>query len=403
LRAVNVNTHHFLNRRDLTIVNALAQDFKGVMRQGFAWWKGELASLIPQTLRARFAVTAAPSLVVTVRDGELWLATSVRTSRIDRADYSEAITGAALIERLERSRKAGASPPVVRLRLPYRACLVRRIDVPERARADAGRILTLDFERATPFNAADVYAASYLDPVRNHPETLTFVQLIVKKSTIDEAVTRLEAMPATVDAVDCWSQDGATVLPVNFLDHAAGTSRGTPGSRTAKVLACVAALLAASAVWTSLVRHQYALSELEQQTADARARVSQIETQSGSSTAASKDRLSALKLKAERPAAVHILDELTRLLPDTAFLTEFSIDGDTVDISGFAPRAAALVPQLERSQVFSNVTLSAPVTFDGARDKERFSYRLQLRQSLHASETGGVPGADPNQPSEATP
>lgn len=384
-------------------MSALAQDFRGVMRQGFAWWKGELASLIPQTLRTRLTGKAVPNLVVTARDGELWLTTGGRTPRIDRTDYSEALKGAALMERLERNGKAGGRPPVVRLRLQHAACLVRRIDVPERARADAERILALDFERATPFSAADVYVASYLDPVRSHPETLTFVQLIVKKSTIDEAVTRLEAMPATVDAVDCWSQDGAAVLPVNFLDHANSASLGTPGRRTAKVLACVAALLAASAVWVSLARHQDALSELEQQTTDARARVSQIETQSGSSTAASKDRLSALKLKAERPAAVHVLDELTRLLPDTAFLTEFSIDGATVDISGFAPRAAALVPQLERSQVFSNVTLSAPVTFDGARDKERFSYRLQLRQSLHASETGDVPSADPSQPSETTP
>ena len=385
-------------------MTTLAQDFKGVVQQGFAWWTGELSALVPSSF-GRGRVAAPPGLVVSLRDGDLWLTDDSPPSKTGGTETSEPLTGSALMDRLERRRRVGSSRPSVRLRLPYSACLVRRVDVPERARADAERILALDFERATPFSAGDVYIAYTPDPAGNRPGTVTFLQLIAKKAMVDDALARLENLGAPADAVDCWQADGKTALPVNFLAHAAtgGARQGSKTNRATKVLTGLAAALAVSAVWMSLVRHQNALSELEQQTADARARVTEIETASGAGAAAINDRVSVVNLKAERPATVHVLDELTRLMPDTAFLTEFSIAGDTVDISGFAPRAAALVPQLERSQEFSNVTLSAPVTFDDARNKERFSYRLQLRHSMRAGDASGSPSADQAEPVEALP
>ena len=390
LDVINVNERHFIwNLEDPVSVSTLSQDLTGMARQGFSWWTSELASLVPKGLRGG-AASAGPGLVVAVREGRLSLVSD------------ESLTEQALLDTLARrarpnSRKTSAAPPTVRLRLPHAACLVRRIEVPERAQAEAGRILALDLERATPLNAADVYTAHTRDPAPATKGTIGIIQLIVKKSAVDLAVSRLEAAGVSVDGADCWAEDGVAVLPVNFL--AGGTNgrstRDLSSRRTAAGLAILATAMAMSAVWISIVRHQNALSGLEQQTAEARQRLAAIETQRGTNVSAVKDVQAVLALKSGRPTAVSILDELTRLLPDSAFLTEFSTDGDSVDISGFAKRAAGLVPLLERSAMFADAALSAPVTFDDARDKERFSYRLRLRQAAIVPSGEASPSMEP--------
>lgn len=382
-------------------MSSLAQDLTGAVRQGFAWWAGELASLIPKSWRDGHPA-GETGTVVAVHQGRLSLAAQARGS--NTMGNGEALSEQALLDYLARKSRPGL-PLSVRLRLPHAACLARRIEVPERARAEAASILALDLERATPLNAADVYTAHYRDALRTSKGTIGFIQLIVKKSAVDSAVARLEAAGTRIDAVDCWAEDGTTVLPVNFLNRA--TDGRSPAAaahrRRVKVLGGLAALLATSAVWLSLSRHQGALAELEQQTTAARGRVVAIEGQGGSAIAAAQDVLAVVTLRAGHPPTVRVLDELTRLLPDTAYLTEFSVDGDTVGISGFAKRAAGLVPLLERSQMFADAALSAPVTFDGVQDKERFSYRLRLRQLARASAAPDATEADPTSPAEVTP
>ncbi len=363
-------------------MTSLAQDLNAVVRRGFAWWTGELASLLPKRLRGGLAASSADT-VVAVHNGRLSLIAEPRGaqsrnagSRTDAAPLTEQ----ALLDAIARKSRPGRTMPV-RLRLPFEACLVRRIEVPERARGDAASILALDMERSTPLNAADIYTSHYADAGRAQNGVIGFTQLIVKKSAIDGAIERLQSAGAHIETVECWSEDGRSVLPVNFLKAtSAGISApGARARRTALLLGSLTAALAVSAISTAFVRHQKALIQLEQQTAEARVRLSKLEAVKSDNAAAVQEAQSVLQLSAARTPVVRVLDELTQLLPDSAFLTEFSADGDTVGISGFAKRAAGLVPLLERSQMFAGATLSAPVTFDSGLDQERFSYSLRLR------------------------
>lgn len=372
-------------------MTSLAQDLSLIAGRGFAWWTGELASLVPKWWRDG-GRQAQNGTVVAVHQGKLSLVNASGRAAPAGSSQTEALSEQTLLEGLARQSRPGVTVPV-RLRLPYGACLTRRIEIPERARAEAGRILALDLERATSLSAGEVYTAHYEDNAAAAKGSVGYVQLIVKKATIDTAVARIEAAGAMVNAVDCWSADGTAVLPINFLEHslASAAKSQTPGRGLTRALAVAAVGLALSSIWISMARHKSALSELESQTEAARASLAGIETARGTSQMAAKEAQAIVVLKAERPMTVQILDELTRLLPDTVYLSEFSADGDTVAISGFAKSASGLVPILGRSQMFADATLIAPVTFDDARNKERFSYRLRLR------------AAKPVPPSEAAP
>ncbi len=371
-------------------MTSLAQDLSDIARRGFAWWTGELASLVPKWWREG-GRQADSGIVIAVQQGQL---SFVKNGSRGANTGHETLSEQALLDNLARRGRPGV-PVAVRLRLPHAACLTRRIEIPERAKTEAGRILALDFERATPLSAAEVYTAHYQDSAPAAKGSTGFVQLIVKKATLDGAIARLETVGATVTAADCWSEDGAAVLPVNFLEHSPVNTRTgqASGPGMARVLAGAALVLAMSSIWISIDRQNSALGELESQTEAARAELSGLEKVRGTADTMAKEGDAVGALKADRPMAVQMLDELTRLLPDSTYLTDFSSDDDTVSISGFAQSASELVPVLERSQMFSGAAPGAPVTFDDIRNKERFTYRLRMRQTPRAAPAdNGVDG-----------
>ena len=179
-----------------------------------------------------------------------------------------------------------------------------------------------------------------------------------------------------------------SALPIDFLaDISAGSGKkaARTGNFAIKAIGALAAALAAGAIAITVTRQDAALEALRQETAQARANADAVLSRMAASDGVQKESEAVRKLKADRSPSVHIIDELTRLLPDSAWINDLKIEGDTVDISGFAKPAAALVPVLERSKLFSSAALSAPVVLDSGEDKERFSFRLRLRQAASAS------------------
>ncbi len=81
-----------------------------------------------------------------------------------------------------------------------------------------------------------------------------------------------------------------------------------------------------------------------------------------------------------RPLRSQVLNTLARLLPDSAWLTEISIDRDVVEIAGFAKPAAELVSIFEKSEIFADPEFTSAITKDADRDRERFSLRVQLKR-----------------------
>jgi Tfp pilus assembly protein PilN len=77
---------------------------------------------------------------------------------------------------------------------------------------------------------------------------------------------------------------------------------------------------------------------------------------------------------------LHMLQQLTKLLPDGTWLQELNISEDTVDINGYSNRAADLVPPLENSPYFSQVEFTAPITRDN-QNREVFRIRMRFKQT----------------------
>jgi general secretion pathway protein L len=266
----------------------------------------------------------------------------------------------------------------VGLRFGGADCFTRTLQLPAQAERNFGRILDLDMERTTPFRSSDVLTAFYVIPDAATPRGKRAVRhLVIKRKTIAPLLEEMGDLGIEPAFADCWDEARRGGLPVDFL-AAMQPEAEQGGAGWKRTMAVVAILLAASAVAIPIARHRSALDTLEARTETARAEAASVRLAvEASQTAASQIEAMERRLRGRLPVA-RIVEELTVIMPDSAWVSDLRIEDNMVEFTGFAKSAAALIPLLEASPLFAEAGLTSPVVLDGAEDKERFSVRLRL-------------------------
>ena len=70
--------------------------------------------------------------------------------------------------------------------------------------------------------------------------------------------------------------------------------------------------------------------------------------------------MQALK-QSKKLEVVKAWEELSRILPDTAFLTDLTIKDERVEIAGFSEKPATLIGSIEASALFQRAQFTSPV------------------------------------------
>jgi general secretion pathway protein L len=366
----------------------MASPVSNRLEEFLRWWGGELKALVPRSQGAGRG-RAARRLVLSVEGPRrrLLLEKGAQFELLDEVDDAggDSLKGVAKIVKSRSSLPFG-------LRVPSQDCFSRTVELPAQAEGNFGRILELDMERTTPFRSADVMTAHYAVPGMTAARGKRAVRhLIVKRRTLEPLIADLRALGVEPAFADCWDEERRAGLPADFLASARGEAR-RGGLTFAPVMAGLAVLLAVSAVAILIVRHQSALEALQARSEAARVEAAKVRaaveaSQSASAQIAAIDRM----LHARLPAA-KILEELTLIMPDTAWISDLRIDGDVVEFTAYAKSAAALVPLLAKSPLFTEASLTSPVILDTVEDKERFSVRLRLKEHI-AMPTEGAEAA----------
>ncbi|MFA5949759.1 MAG: PilN domain-containing protein [Hyphomicrobium sp.] len=339
----------------------------------FSWWGGELADVLK--LSTSSAEKGGQRAVIAVSAETLKLIEPAVQNAESAAARGEAVGLAAMLDFLSRLAQSKA-PPAITLRFPYRTCFVRSVILPASAAADFERLLQIDLERATPFKHKDVYTAYLADPSQNGTRTQKLKQLVIKRSLVDGIRADIEALGLTIGAIECWNEVGTAALPANFLNEKKAPPR-TPALTLSLAVAVV--VLAASAAYIVVDQHEAALLELQTRNAALKVKAQAARDAMAKSQAAVAAIASLSALRRETVSRAAILEEITRVLPDSAWITDLKINRATVDIAGLASSASTLVPQLEKSPFFVDAMPTAPLTFDPRENKERFGIRMRLR------------------------
>jgi general secretion pathway protein L len=281
----------------------------------------------------------------------------------------------------------------VTIRVPLAECLVRPVTVPRAALPDIARIAALDLERTTPLRVSDIRSAILLDKESRGRGPVTAEHIVMKRTKISGLQARMERAGAELSAVDCYRTDPATPLPVDLLNE---RGEAVDGRRQAALsssgrLAMTAAALGFAALAITTLRHETALLSLQEETAAMRSRVAAARSQQvdGAQSAGA----AFARLKSAYPPVVEILEDLTRRLPDTAYVTQLRLADGNVEIGGFGRPVRSLAPELEKSLVIESAIITAPIVTDEALQKERFDLRLRLAK--RHSDAGTPPAGEP--------
>lgn len=135
-------------------------------------------------------------------------------------------------------------------------------------------------------------------------------------------------------------------------------------------LAALMLLLALAIPALTLVRDERRLRALDRALAELAPDVQQVEKLASAVERARREIETLRSFEAQHVRVLPLLRELTELLPQDVWLTNFSADKKGIELAGFANSASQLIPLLEASPRLERVEFISPVT--KGRDREQF-------------------------------
>ncbi len=370
-----------------------AADFIG---RFLAWWGEELASCVPGALRRAFT-PAAPRLVLSFSDDRLDI---IYERRRDSARSMLSLSrsddlSARLRDYIERFGPRRGKVPIG-LRIPLTWCLTRQLEIPYAARSNASGILLNDLQRATPFRNGQALSAVYLGERSQDGARITAHQVVVTRDRLAPLLEVAESAGLDVSFADAFSEDARRPLPIDLLAAPSESSK-TSGQAWRWPAVFVLAVLAGAGLvgYAALDRQTQALARLEAMTEEVKTKALAVRKQMDLLESERAKHLALDQRKTLAPGVLGTWSELTRILPDTAWLETIRIDGDTVEITGYALSAAELVSLIEQSAMFKDAGLSSPVTQDDRVGAERFGVRLRFEETASGDGTSVADGASP--------
>jgi general secretion pathway protein L len=343
------------------------------------WWSEELLGMIPARVRERLGR----------EDQRVFVAFSADDARVSRC-------GKGRVETVGVAKKGpdGRWPPSAPLPpgldpasaevvvgLPEAQTLRVVLELPIEAEEDLREALSYEVDRQTPFKVHEVYYDFQVIERLAAQRRLRVALTVVPRGALDQAVDAVGAwglrpMGVSVGQAEQLVDPAAPAL--NLLPpEGRSRPRGAWGLLN-RALAVAAVLLLVAVIAVPLQRQGTLIRELEGQ-------VAALRTDADATLALRREleRLDlATRLVVERiqqvPHAIDILNELSIILPDDAWLQHLQMQPGRVFLQGQSDAASELVGLLDASAMFRNPTFSSPVVRDARSGKERFQIAAEV-------------------------
>jgi general secretion pathway protein L len=357
----------------------------------WGWWVAQLAALLPAGVRARWQRSRSrPAVAIEATDATLWRPV-VRHGRLTlQREGAVGVDADAVATRSAVTALARASghalPLAVTLCLPARAVLRKTLTLPAAVEENLRQVLAYDLDRHTPFKADELYFAAAVvghDAARG---TVRVELAAARRSVVDPLIQKVEGWGAQVAAVspELPADTGRVTLDLSPPEQ----NGALTAWRRWQVLAPVAvlAVLILAATLLPIWQKREQVIALGEQAGAARAQAAVSESLRSELDRRVGDYNFALERKFAYPSTVQILDDVTRLLPDDTWLTQFELHTTrgkevTRDLSlrGESANAGRLVGVLEESKLFTQAAPRSPITKIQPGPGEIFDVGAQLK------------------------
>ena len=253
--------------------------------------------------------------------------------------------------------------------------LFREVDFPKAAADFLDGMVRAQIDRLTPWTANDaVFGMTAPEPIAGDR-----IALIVAATSQQKmqplfkfaAGVGAASVAGLVEAGDALSAAAPIRVFQRSLGHAGGAIDVPRLLRRALIgaaLAAAASLTVATYVGSALDAEQ---QELSRQSAQRRAA---LRANQGGGSA---ETLLARR-KQTSPSSVMVLEAISRVLPDSTYVTELRVEGDKVQVVGLTQDAPSLIRLMEQSPQFTRATFFAPTTRGQNEPGERFHIEAHI-------------------------
>ncbi len=349
-----------------------------------AWWWSELSPMIPEDFKKRL-MPPAPSLWLVPVAGTQDLAVFADQSGLMRVDVFKASEDAKLLKDRWQALVAqfDQGVPKVILCLPEDAILDRVIELPMAVESNLRQSIQYQLDQFTPFDASSVYFDHRISH-RDAKSARLHVDLrVLPIQSVVDWTDRLQAIGIQAHVIDRLVPDAdAQSVPAregfNLLPE---TKRPPYIYQRAQMnlrLAGLAVLVLVGLMGASVYLRERSVTRLDLQVAALRSEaqaVMALQRELGDALDAANF---LAQKRAEAPVMVHVLDEVTRLLPNRMWLQQMQVRGDELTMMGYAEGSQALIELINDAPLLKDAAFRGRVTIDPESNQERFTVQAVI-------------------------
>lgn len=195
---------------------------------------------------------------------------------------------------------------------------------------------------------------------------------------------RPEAVPAVGAALRGVRE---ALLRANFLRHENGDGQGGANLSLLNTVLLSVLLLALVAWGVSFpIKDEIRLRQLQAENRKLAPAVEALRREEEQFERLRKEANFLTSLSERRGEVLRVMDELSRVVPTNAYLSNLRYRSGVLEMQGNAENASALIPVLERSPLFQNVGFNAPSN-RGRDNRETFSLKADIEKPKEGTQT----------------
>lgn len=361
------------------------------LKRFFHWWGRELAFLVPDRIKSSLSDNSG-AIIFSAADTDFQInfyrQAEQQTPMRWRLDSNIADSYQTLKAQNPDFEKAECI-----LRLDDTQALKKTIYLPAAAQENLQQVVGFELDRYTPFKAEQVYFATIPLGKTEHGQ-IEVLLVFTPKTLLDEQLGKLQSLgiqPVLVDFCQACTACPTNAPAYNLLPERYRPRGNALGQAVHWLLNGILLLLFLAVLIWPVWQESRAVDVLKNQIKTLEKETRVIEEQQHETDALRQQTQRLIDIKAQSPALVAVLNELSILLKDDSWLTHFQFADKRLQIQGQSPAASSLIGLLESSGFFSNVSFVSPLTQDKATGRERFQISMDVS-----------PPPDPKPDTEAT-
>ena len=348
------------------------------------WWWDELVAMTPARWRERFSTRG---IAYVLADGEQWRLFGAGEDGMVEVGQAESATlgggeGRAAFDRLLAAAVGGASN--VWLVLPRESALLRTATLPLAAEEAVRDAVGFELDRLTPLSHEQACFDCRVIGRDTSAQALELELAASARAPIENRVAKLRELGASVLGVGVEGDVGVARVPFNLL---AAEARDIPAASravfAARLLAVAVAALASAALIFPLWQKREAFIELQPRLDRAKASADVAERLAKEIERLADEHNFLVTRKQGNYPAVVLLEDLSRMLPDTTWVQQLDIKAGPkireLQVAGETGSSSQLVEILEKSVSLANVSFKSPLTKGVTPGTERFLLAAEIK------------------------